>query len=314
MIDKVSYILSKFPEKAPNNKGVIHTHCPFHDDSRPSFSIDVEEGLFYCGSTACGLRGGFALFYKLMEGLVDWKQVFEDLRQVTSNYSLDDLFSDSKQVKKEPIINTFPSSESLEPIGSIEYLEERGISSETVDAYGLQYGKVGVYDEVSVQGSIVAPVWDVDFTYKTFQLRYLCPYWGLRWINPSGSPIQDLLYGGWLVCPEDKELWIVEGASDVWNLYELGVKAVGLNTKEASPSQMNKLVKLCKYFEMQPIVMLDGDASIPKGQKEIVCSEKLFDELSASGLNPGIVKLEYEEDPGGLSYERFCEIKGEIRE
>jgi hypothetical protein len=97
MIDKVSYILSKFPDKSPNNKGTIHTHCPFHDDSRPSFSIDVEEGLFYCGSTACGLRGGFALFYKLMEGLADWKQVFEDLRNVTSNYALDDLFSETKK-------------------------------------------------------------------------------------------------------------------------------------------------------------------------------------------------------------------------
>ena len=76
---------------------------------------------------------------------------------------------------------------------------------------------------------------------------------------------------------------------------------------------LNKITKLCQYFKLKPIVMLDGDASVPKGKKDVICSEKLFDELSASGLNPGIVKLELEEDPGGLSFERFCEVRDSIR-
>ena len=96
MVDKTEYILSKFPDKSPNSKGVIHTHCPFHDDSRPSFSIDVEEGLFYCASTSCGLRGGFALFYKLMEGLDNWSEVFSQIKQVTSQYNVNDLFNKKK--------------------------------------------------------------------------------------------------------------------------------------------------------------------------------------------------------------------------
>lgn len=313
MIDKTSYILSKFPGKSPNHKGVIHAHCPFHDDAKPSFSIDVEEGLFFCGSTACGARGGFATFYKTMEGIEDWRQVFDDLKHVTSQYDLNELFEGKQYKKKSYAINSFPEPGSLQAIGEIDYLANRGIGADTIEAYGLQYGIGGEYNGINIRGSIVIPIWDIDHTYKTFQIRYLSPKAYIRWLNPEGSMIQDLLYGGWLVTPEDKQLWIVEGASDTWRMHTFGAKAVGLNTKEASPAQLNKLVKLCHYFQLKPIVLLDGDASVPKGSKGVDFSEKLFSELAASSLNPGIVKLEYEEDPGGLSDERFYQIQASIR-
>lgn len=311
MIEKTSYILSKFPDNSPNRRGVIHACCPFHSDSRPSFSIDVEEGFFVCGSTRCGARGGFATFYKLMEGITSWKQVYDDLRSVTSQYDLNELFENKKYRKKAYVINAFP--EAVEPIGHLDYLVNRGIGAETIQSYGLMYGVGGEYEGINIRGSIVIPVWDLDHIYKTFQVRYLSPKAYMRWLNPEGSPIQDLLYGGWLVSPEDKELWVVEGASDVWRMHTFGVKAVGLNTKEASSSQLNKLIKLCRYFNLKPIVFLDGDASVPKGRQGIDCSEKLFNELAASGLKPGITKLRYEEDPGGLSYERFCEVREQVR-
>ena len=314
MIDKTSYILSKFPDKSPNHKGVIHAHCPFHDDSKPSFSIDVEEGLFVCGSLVCGARGGFATFYKLMEGITSWKKVFEDLREVTTQFNLDELLNGKVLKKKSYLINGFPDENALENIGSIDYLVNRGIGPETIQAYGLRYGIGGEFSGINIRGSIVIPVWDIDHIYKTFQVRYLSPKSYMRWLNPEGSSIQDLLYGGWLVSPEDKELWIVEGASDTWRLHTFGVKAVGLNTKEASPAQLNKLTKLCRYYELRPIVLLDGDASVPKGRKGVDCSEKLFSELAASGLRPGISKLQYDEDPGGLSYERFKEVQANIRD
>ena len=309
MIEKTSYILSKFPDHTPNAKGVIHANCPFHDDSRPSFSIDVEEGLFVCGSIRCGLRGGFATFYKLMEGLTSWAEVYEGLRNVTSQFDLDELFAGKTYKTKKHIINAFPDGCSLENIGEIEYLRNRGIGSDVIEAYGLMYGIGGVYDGINIKNSIVAPIWDIDHTYKTFQVRYLSPKSYMRWLNPQGSPIQNLLYGGWMVTPEDKEIWIVEGASDAWRMFTFGVKAVGLNTKEASTAQLNKLTKLCRYFELKPIVLLDGDASIAQGKQNVDYATKLFNELAASGLRPGITKLKYEEDPGGLSYERFCEVR-----
>ena len=41
------------------------TICPFHDDSRPSLSVNVDSGAFKC--FACGVKGGDVLaFHRLL--------------------------------------------------------------------------------------------------------------------------------------------------------------------------------------------------------------------------------------------------------
>ncbi len=299
MIDKSEYILEKFAGCFPNGSGVIHTTCPFHDDNRPSFSIDVEEGLFICGSISCGVRGGFPLFYKLMENIDSWQEVWEDLKSTTTNFNINDVF-DKSRPKKDVQISDFPAPGLLEPIGEVSYLKDRNIGSDIVEAFGLTYGASGQASEINIAGTIVCPIWDLDGGYKTFQVRYLNPKAKMRWCNPGGSPIQDLLYGGWLINDSKKTLWIVEGASDVWRLKTHGIQAVGLNTKEASSSQLNKLVKLCKYLGLKPVVCLDGDAA--------EANKKLFNEIVACGLDPLLIQLDPPEDPGALTVERVKEV------
>ena len=299
MIDKTQYILSKFPGCSPNMNGTINTHCPFHNDVRPSFSIDIEEGLFICGSKSCGVRGSFPLFYKLMENIDSWKDVWEDLKEKSTNFDINELF-DKNMPKKAYDISVFPPDSLLEPLAQVDYLFNRGIGQDTIDKFGLKYGVYGESSGISITGSIVCPVWDIDGSYKTFQVRYLSPKAKMRWCNPLGSPIQDLLYGGWLVGPDKNTLWIVEGASDVWRLSSYGIQAVGLNTKEASSSQLNKITKICKYMELKPVVCLDGDAS--------EANEKLFNEVVALGFDSFLIKLDYNEDPGGLQYDRIVDL------
>ena len=300
MIDKRDYILSKFPDANVNSSGKIHTHCPFHDDRRPSFSVDLEEGFFICGSQSCSMRGTFPLLYKLLENIDSWKDVWEDLKSTSTDFNVNDLFDRKGHVVKGLQITDFPSEETLDPIGSIQYLVDRGIGKATIDTYGLKYVKSGYLGKMSMAGSLICPVWDTDGSYKTFQLRFLNPDAFKRWCNPSQSPIQHLLYGGHAVTSVSPSLWIVEGASDVWKLHSFGIQAVGLNTKEASPSQMNKIIKLCKYLGLQPFVCLDADAQI--------AARKLHDELFACGLNPLFVELTGKEDPGSLTLERLNEV------
>jgi len=299
MVDKTHYILSKFPNCSPNMKGTINTHCPFHDDVRPSFSIDIEEGLFICGSKSCGIRGNFPLFYKLMENIDSWKQVWDDLKEKSTNFNINDVFK-SADYTKELEISEFPPDSLLEPLAQVDYLLNRGIGQDVIDKFGLKYGIYGKATGISITGSIVCPVWDIDGRYMTFQVRYLKPDASMRWCNPSGSPIQHLLYGGWLVSSDKNTLWLVEGASDVWRLASYGIQAVGLNTKEASPSQLNKITKLCKYMNLTPVVCMDGDAQ--------EANEKLFNEVEALGFDAVLIKLDYEEDPGGLQYSRVVEL------
>jgi len=52
--------------------------CPFpsHNDKSPSFSVNVEEGLYYC--FGCGKRGDAITFVREMEGL-DFESAVERL-------------------------------------------------------------------------------------------------------------------------------------------------------------------------------------------------------------------------------------------
>lgn len=52
--------------------------CPFHDDEKPSMSVNTELGLFNC--FACGEKGDFITFYQKIHN-VDFKQALYDLKQ-----------------------------------------------------------------------------------------------------------------------------------------------------------------------------------------------------------------------------------------
>jgi DNA primase len=297
-LDRREYIISKFPDNSPNADGEIHARCPFHNDSNPSFSINVDRGVFICRSSSCGVRGTFPLFYKLSENISSWREVWQKLKTESTDFNIDDLF-DKKGKKYENRTIDFPDPSCLEEISFIQYLHERGIGKDVIDFYGLKFGKIGEFSGLDIYNTIVVPIWDIDGIYKTFQLRNLMN--GTRWLNPVGSPIQKILYGGWAVDGSTDTLWIVEGASDVWKLKTFNQQAVSLGTKSASHAQILKVHTLSRLYKKTPIVFLDGDA------KE--SASNLFMELTALGLQAKIVRdLEKHEDPGGMSPERFQEV------
>lgn len=301
-MDTRSYIISKF-QKEPNDKGKIHTRCPFHDDKHASFSIDVDRGLFICGSRKCGVRGGFTLFYKMMEGLATWREVYQRLHSPSIAADLGAVLNPKAKVDKESVVNDFPFPPFTTTFktSDIPYLRDRGITDEVCEMFGVVYGRDGEFDKVEIKNTLVVPIFDLDSSYHTFQVRRMYDS-ALRWHTPSGSPIKNLLYGGWLINNESHLLWIVEGVSDCWNMWQNGLRAVGLFSKEASATQYNKIDLLCKTFELTPIALLDGDA--PDANK------KLFKELQAYGLKPEAVYLEPDEDPGSLSRLRMMSVCG----
>jgi DNA primase len=303
MIDIYEYIQSKFPTEDVNSSGKIHTKCPFHDDNRPSFSIDVEKGFFICGSASCGVRGSFPLFYKLMENIDNWQEVFADLKTVSTDYKIEDLFSEKESsVKKIKDMIPFPDASSLTDIVNNTYLMNRNLGQDIINTFGLKLGLTGKFSGLYITNAIVCPVWNLDAEYKTFQIR--CNSDTFRWGNPAGSPIQHLLYGGWLVNAERGNLWIVEGASDTWKIYSHGGQAVGLNTKEASPAQLNDIFRLCHTYNLKPIVCMDGDAHSS--------SKAINEELIALGLDSRAILLPHDLDPGKLSLEEYKEYNNAI--
>lgn len=310
-MDIRNYICEKFPGKSPNSAGEIHGNCPFHDDQTKSFSINVSTGVFICGSTKCSVRGNFFLFYKMIEQIDSWTEVYNNLSKPSLAPNIGDLFTNKKKKKDSTVINNFPQPQFLSDIYYIEYLERRGITRDVCNRYELKYGVGGKFDKVDITNTIVAPIFDIDGTYRTFQARALDDY-RLRWNTPEHSPIQFLLYGGWVDPPKNGFIMIVEGASDVWNMASKGLYAVGLFTSHASNPQLMKIAYLCESSNSIPVVLLDGDACIPQKPNNKIAAKDLYSELFALGLSPRWVPLEKEEDPGGMSIERVKELESEL--
>lgn len=312
-MDIREYILSKFPGKIPNTNNRIHASCPFHDDKNPSFSINVENGLFICGSRKCGVRGNFMLFYKMMEGIEDWKEVYKRVKKVTISRDFESLFnSKNKKEVIEPEIHPFPEYPFISGIDQLDYFSERNIEKDVWENFGVVYGVDGLFSGINICNSIVIPIFDVFGKYLTFQIRKLSHNSSKRWINPTGSPIQYHLYGGWNITGLFRNLWIVEGASDVWRLYSKGIEAVGLFTKEASVSQLNVLNMLCHNYGCVPIVCLDGDTVPENVWIDFDHATKLKSELMAFGLDPIIVRLDKDKDPANLSDFEIETLKFEV--
>ena len=83
-------------------------------------------------------------------------------------------------------------------------------------------------------------------------------------------------------------------------------------TKEATPSQLNKIYELCLTKQVSPVVCLDGDAAKKEKKKGITYTDIIVMNLCAFGVVPTTVYLEEHEDPGSLSAERVKEIVNEL--
>lgn len=53
--------------KPPNSKNWALGTCPFHDDTNPSFSVNLDSGAFIC--FACGAKGSVFTFYMKLFGV-----------------------------------------------------------------------------------------------------------------------------------------------------------------------------------------------------------------------------------------------------
>jgi len=312
MLDRESYILSKLPGGKANRDGNLTTTCPFHGGTGINFSINVESGLFICYSANCGIRGNFALFYKMSEGINNWKQVYDAIKKSSPTTDLDELFGIKKKKEEtKSYLVPFPIIPFIENIQSVKYLEDRGIGQDIIQYYELWYGISGEFNKVDISKSIVFPIYDVDGSYRSWQARSLSDNnnKSQRWISPRGNPNHNLLYGSWKIKDDDSYFWVVEGASDVWNLRKFGIPSVALFTKSCSPIQLEKIAYLSRSFNATPIVCMDGDAR-PKDifSNKTDYNKLLYNKLIASGIDSLKIDLNYDEDPGSLTKERIREL------
>ncbi|NUO10027.1 MAG: DUF3987 domain-containing protein [Candidatus Brocadia sp.] len=78
-LDIANYFQTQIPSLKVNGSPNAMGLCPFHDDHNPSFSVNIETGLFNC--FACGKKGDIFTFYQELKG-VDFSTALRDLGEM----------------------------------------------------------------------------------------------------------------------------------------------------------------------------------------------------------------------------------------
>ena len=80
-IDYEDYYRELVPSLTGNTQCAGRCPFPDHEDKNPSFSVDLNSGLYCCHG--CGRRGDIFTFHQELKG-VDFKAALEDLAALTN--------------------------------------------------------------------------------------------------------------------------------------------------------------------------------------------------------------------------------------
>ena len=120
--------------------------CPFHQETKPSFSINADEGTYYC--FGCQAAGDIFDFYGRMNGM-DFRESLEALAEETGvdlpKFQKGDVFaprqvSHKQEMMKMHEIAAHHFKQNLQKSDIVrKYIEERQIAPEIAERFGLGF-------------------------------------------------------------------------------------------------------------------------------------------------------------------------------
>jgi DNA primase len=275
----------------------IAAKCPFHPDSHPSFSVSIvpkrndqgewrPAGLWVCYQ--CGQSGNINRLVELLNG--EKIGVAAYLREIKR-----------KEIRTKAVKEAEPEPEELplEPVmlyaryetfgrPPVWALEERFISNDTANTYGVKWDK-----------GWVIPIWDPGYITDTVSL------WGWQFKRldfvsnyPKQVKKSQTLFGLRETAAlrdanelRSQSLVLVESPLDVCRLAEVGIPAVAAYGAFISRTQINLLISNADRITLA----LDSDE---EGQRQ---QEKIYPTLARLMPTRKVVLPRGAKDPGDLS-------------
>ena len=211
--------------------------CPFHDDTSPSFSINIRLGVYIC--FACGAKGTMEHLSRHLgvsgpTGLKDEAQELERLRS-----TIDELDRPEKFLA-ENYLERFRHDHPY-------WEHERGFSPGVQQTFELGYDPVhdhGIIPLRDFRGRLVGVI-------RRQLARDAYP----RYLYPRGFKISHHLFGAHLARTHNR-LAIVEGSLDCVACWDVGIGAVALLGSKMSMHQYDLISKIHPDFM---VAMTDRD-------------------------------------------------------
>jgi DNA primase len=299
--------------------------CPFHPEKSPSFSVNPEEGLYYC--FGCGAKGDAITFVREIEGL-DFVQAVEWLAKranVTLTYTDANEGAERKQrsrlvdaVRKavEWYHQRLLTGADAGPARS--YLRSRGLDGDLVRKYqigwapdewdalakalklpnkiledsGLGFMNRRKRQQDSFRDRVLFPIFDVQGDPLGFGGRIMPGGDGPKYKNSSDGPLyakSRVLYGlNWAKAPivEANEVVVCEGYTDVIGLAQAGVPR-GVATCGTALTEEH--IRLMKRFASRVVLAFDADAAGQNAAERFYAWEKKYEvDVAVAALPAGV--------------------------
>jgi DNA primase catalytic core len=324
----IAEVLSTYITLEPSGTQ-FKARCPFHNEKTASFSVSPERGLFYC--FGCGAKGDIFTFVEQFEG-VDFKGALKILAdragiplttQNTNVEATDSVYDalESTTTKYQSFLKNAPAA--------MEYLQQRGVTAETIEHFRIGYAPTewrsiasgladvksqsyyeragitkktekGYYDRF--RGRIMFPMMDSSGRVVAFSGRIFpeTPE-GPKYLNSPETEVfqkSRILFGfdkAKLAIKKHNFAILVEGQMDLVLSHQAGFK----NTVATSGTAVSETIigdsgaQLTTIARLTPNIFLafDGDSA---GQKAL---ERAALVTLSLGMNPKVVALPEGMDP-----------------
>ena len=210
--------------------GNLVGRCPFHDDQKNSFSVNLKTGQWYCFSEDRG--GNFIDFWAELNG-VDTKEAYKQILEKYGKLEEPKQDKKPKQKYKNYSLAEYTFTKHLPE----DFLKDTCGITTAKDKDGSQYLKMPYFNE--------------ENTTPIFRKRYGDKEFRWSW----GSSGKLILYGDWRLPELRKTGWavLVEGESDTQTLWYLKVPALGVpGASNFNARMVPKLQDLKLYIHQEP--------------------------------------------------------------
>ena len=210
--------------------GNLVGRCPFHDDQKNSFSVNLKTGQWHCFSEDRG--GNFIDFWAELNG-VDTKEAYKQILEKYGKLEEPKQDKKPKQKYKNYSLAEYTFTKHLPE----DFLKDTCGISTAKDKDGTQYLKTPYFNE--------------ENTTPIFRKRYGDKEFRWSW----GSAGKLILYGDWRLPEIRKTGWaaLVEGESDTQTLWYLKVPALGSpGAANFNARMVPKLQDLKLYIHQEP--------------------------------------------------------------
>lgn len=271
-------------EKLRTRGDSISGCCPLHNGTNPShFRVSVKKNAWNCFGS-CGRGGNVIDFVSLKEGvefhdaavlLVEWfdlKHLIQEPRKRADKPVRGKSQDKAREPDKEPdgsVLSNKPLSFTLNKLEQEHpYLDERGLTPETIREFGFGYCSEG-----SMSGRVVVPITNLDGDVLAYAGRWPGdpPEDKPKWKLPAGFLESLEVFGLGRAMQEDRSLplVLVEGFFDCAILWQRGYRKVAALMGTSLSEAQEVLIQQCVHERSRIVVLFDEDDAGRKGRIEV---------------------------------------------